>query len=55
MGYSRAGFDEIIGRYRRAAEVMGIDWMKRDELSQAVPPANTEFIDTQLLEVGKEQ
>jgi DNA (cytosine-5)-methyltransferase 1 len=25
-------------------EVMGIDWMNRDELSQAIPPAYTEFI-----------
>ena len=30
---------------------MGIDWMTGDELTQAVPPAFTEFIGTQLLEV----
>lgn len=29
---------------------MGIDWMSRDELSQAIPPAYTEFIGSQLLE-----
>lgn len=29
--------------------VMGIDWMNRDELSQAIPPAYTEFIGKQLL------
>ena len=27
-----------------AAEAMGIDWMKRKELTQAIPPAYTEFI-----------
>ena len=31
-------------------EVMGIDWMSRDELAQAIPPAFTEFIGRQLLE-----
>ena len=30
--------------------VMGIDWMNRDELSQAIPPAYTEFIGAQLLQ-----
>lgn len=28
---------------------MGIDWMSRYELSQAIPPAYTEFIGKQLL------
>ena len=41
--------------WRLAAEAMGIDWMKRDELTQAIPPAYTEFIGTRLLEVIKEQ
>lgn len=32
-----------------AQVVMGIDWMTRRELSQAIPPAYTEFIGRQLL------
>lgn len=30
-------------------EAMGIDWMNRDELSEAIPPAYTRFIGEQLL------
>ena len=30
-------------------EAMGIDWMGRDELGQAIPPAYTQFIGEQLL------
>ena len=39
------------GRLARLA--MGIDWMTRDELAQAIPPAYTEFIGRQLMEVLK--
>lgn len=36
-----------------ARRAMGIDWMNRDELSQAIPPAYTEFIGKQLLRAGR--
>jgi DNA (cytosine-5)-methyltransferase 1 len=29
---------------------MGIDWMTRDELREAIPPAYTEFIGHQLMQ-----
>ncbi len=37
-----------------AREVMGIDWMTRPELSEAVPPAYTEWIGTRLMAAIKE-
>lgn len=33
-----------------AADAMGIDWMTKDELNQAIPPAYTEWIGKQLIE-----
>ena len=35
-----------------AASAMGIDWMNRDELCQAIPPAYTEWIGRELLRVA---
>ena len=32
-----------------AAKAMGIDWMSRDKMSQAIPPVYTEFIGKQLI------
>lgn len=34
-----------------AQKAMGIDWMTRKELAQAIPPAYTEYIGTQLLRI----
>ncbi len=34
-----------------AREAMGIDWMRREELAESIPPAFTEFIGRQLLEI----
>ena len=41
--------------WRLAAEAMGINWMKRKELTQAIPPVYTEWIGRQLMALLKEQ
>ena len=41
------GYNPTIADYRAS---MGIDWMNRDELSEAIPPAYTELIGYQLMQ-----
>ena len=44
----KLGRNPTIAEYR--ALMGGIDWMNRDELSQAIPPAYTEYVGARLLE-----
>ena len=37
------GIEHVSG-WRLAAEAMGIDWMNRAELTQAIPPVFTQYI-----------
>lgn len=51
---SKRGYVNVFGGgghtdYKRQA--MGVDWMTRDELSQAIPPAYTKFIGWHLMRV----
>jgi DNA (cytosine-5)-methyltransferase 1 len=39
------------GEFRLRCEAMGIDWMKNGELSQAIPPAYSEFLGRQIMRV----
>ena len=53
QGHVFRAWREALGRTPLKAdreEAMDIDWMSRDELSQAIPPYFTEFIGTQLLQ-----
>lgn len=54
IGKAKGGGNRIKRRHLgtdRGREAMGIDWMNRDELSEAIPPAYTEYIGAQLMRV----
>lgn len=49
---------QIVGHFSNieyAQKAMGIDWMTRDELKEAIPPAYTKWIGEKLLEILKEK
>lgn len=46
-------FMHVVGHFSgvpAAREAMGIDWMSRDELAEAIPPAYTELVGRQLID-----
>jgi DNA (cytosine-5)-methyltransferase 1 len=52
IGKAKGGGNTIHRRHlgvARGREAMGIDWMTREELSEAIPPAYTEHIGQQLM------
>jgi DNA (cytosine-5)-methyltransferase 1 len=51
-------FIQVVGNFsgvEYARKAMGIDWMVRDELREAIPPAYTQFIGRQLIELLQSQ
>lgn len=55
--FEKAKYLTVAGHAYRLSDgkvAMGIDWMVRDELSQAIPPVYSEFLGRQLLEVVRD-
>lgn len=48
-GGPRGSSGRLSGRHARWSQAMAIDWMDARELTQAIPPAYTEYIGSQLL------
>jgi DNA (cytosine-5)-methyltransferase 1 len=48
-GGPRPGSGRISGRLQRWQDAMGIDWMESLDLTQAIPPAYTEYLGNELL------
>ena len=45
---------QVVGHFSNVAyarKAMGIDWMTRDELKEAIPPAYTKFIGDRLIKL----
>ena len=49
------GHQTIPGGVKTLQEAMGIDWMTRDEMTQAIPPVYSEFLGRQLMAVIEER
>lgn len=43
------------GAVKSAREAVGLEWMKRDEATQAIPPAYTQYIGEQLIAAMREE
>lgn len=48
---SADGWVSHVGKSAEGAQAMGIDWMTRKEIAEAIPPAYTEYIGNQLMGV----
>jgi len=51
VSYRQHRLCRVAASLEEAHEVMGIDWMDWDEITQAIPPAYTEYIGKQLIAI----